>query len=85
MELKPISDLIDPGTWIARIMSGHHNTGYIALVLDGKIVQRRVYGMKWNHQYQTGIYIIYKNICYAIDSPLKLVSGKFDVDSLKRW
>lgn len=83
MQLKPISELHDPGTKVARIMSGRDNTGYIAFVLDNKIVQRRVYGMPWNHQYQTAICIIYKQIHYAIDTPLKLVSGAFNVESLK--
>lgn len=83
MQLKPLSELHDPGTKVARIMSGRDNTGYIAFVLDNKIVQRRVYGMPWNHQHNAGIYIVYKQVNYAIDTPLKLVSGYYDVESLK--
>lgn len=84
MQLKPISNLIDPGTVIARCFSGKTPTGYLAFVLNGQLVQRRVYDMPWNKKYQTAEYIVLRQVGYALDCKPKPISGAFCVQSLKR-
>ena len=84
MQLKPITSLIDPGTVIARCLSGKTPTGYIAFVLNGELIQRRAYDMPWNGNYQTAEYIVLKKVGYALDCKPKPISGAFNVQSLKR-
>lgn len=88
MELKPISDLIDPRTRIAKTMTatGPRTTefsGYLAFVVGGVLVQRRIYDMPYNHQFDSCMYIIHKKVNYAVNLQCKPISGAFNAESLK--
>lgn len=88
MELKPISDLIDTGTRVARTMiaTGPYTSefsGYLAFVIGGELVQRRIYDMSYSHQFDSCMYIIYKKINYAVNIQCKPLGGGFNVESLK--
>ena len=93
MKLKPISSLIDPGTRIAKTMTttgqDHRGraercaSGYLAFVVDGKLMQRRIYDMPWNSKLQSAAYVVLKQVGYAIDLPCKPISGAFNAESLK--
>lgn len=93
MKLKPLSSLIDPGTRIAKTMTttgqDHRGraatcaSGYIAFVVQGKLVQRRIYDMSWNAKFQSAAYVVLKQVGYAVDLPCKPISGAFSVESLK--
>lgn len=88
LNLKPISSLIDPRTRIAKTMTstGPRSctfSGYLAFVVSGELVQRRVYDMPYNHQFDSCMYIIHKKANYAIDLACKPISGAFNVQSLK--
>lgn len=90
MELSPISDLIDPRTRIARTMTATGRcsaefSGYLAFVLAGVIVQRRIYDMPYSHQFDSCMYIIYKKVNYAVNLPCKPISGAFNVQSLSSY
>lgn len=90
MELKPISDLIDQRTRIARTMIFIDQytakfSGYLAIVVDGKLVQRRIYSMPYNAQFDSCMYIIYKQVNYAVNLPCKPISGAFNVQSLSSY
>ena len=87
MELKPITDLIDPNTRIARIMTPQTPSkvvlsGYLAFVLNGVLQQRRIHSMAYNSTYDTCTYIIHRQINYAINIPSKPISGSFNAQSL---
>lgn len=89
MELKPISDLIDRGTRIARTMTptGRYTSvfsGYLAFVIDDVLIQRRIYDMPYHHVYESCMFIIYKKVNYAVNLQCKPISGAFNVDTLKR-
>ena len=88
MELKPISDLIDPRTRIAKTMTatGPRTTefsGYLAFVVGGVLVQRRIYDMPYSHQFDSCMYIIHKKVKYAVTLQCKPISGAFNAESLK--
>jgi hypothetical protein len=88
MELKPISDLIDTGTRIAKTMTqtGRHTaefSGYLAFVVNGVLIQRRIYDMSYNHQFDSCMYIIHKKVNYAVNIQCKPISGAFNAESLK--
>jgi len=88
MELKPISDLIDPRTRIAKTMTqtGRYTaefSGYLAFVVGGVLVQRRIYDMPYNHQFDSCMYIIHKKVNYAVNLQCKPISGAFNAESLK--
>lgn len=88
MELKPISGLIDPDTRIAKMFSYVRGTksfycGYLVFVVNGELVQRRLYDMKWNAKLQSATYIVLKQVKYAVDRPAKPISGHYTVESLK--
>lgn len=88
MELKPLSELIDPGTVVVKTMisTGPRQkvlSGYIAFVIGGVLVQRRYYDMPYNQLYQSALYITYKAANYAINTACKTLSGAFNVESLK--
>lgn len=88
MELKAISDLIDPHTRIAKTMTstGPHTreySGYLAFVVNGELLQRRIYDMAYNARYDSCMYIVHKKVQYAVNLPCKPISGAFNVESLK--
>ncbi|QOI70941.1 hypothetical protein pEaSNUABM12_00003 [Erwinia phage pEa_SNUABM_12] len=88
MELKPISDLIDRSTRIARTMTATSPTtsvysGYLAFVVNGELVQRRIYDMAYNHLYDSCMFITHKKVNYAVNLPCKPISGAFNAESLK--
>ncbi|AQW88527.1 hypothetical protein FDH34_gp002 [Serratia phage BF] len=87
MELKPITELIDPKTRIARTMNAVSSTkqvysGYLAFVVDGKILQRRIYDMAYNSLYDSCMYIVHQKVNYAVNVSAKPISGAFNVESL---
>ena len=88
MELKPLSSLIDPNTRIARTMTAINPkklvySGYLAFVVNGELLQRRIYSMSYNSTYDSCTYVIHKDINYAVDLPSKPISGGFNAQSLK--
>ncbi len=88
MELKAISDLIDPKTRIARTMTSTGiktsvYSGYLAFVVNGELIQRRIYDMAYNSTFDSCMYIIHKKVNYAVNLPCKPISGAFNVESLK--
>ena len=90
MELKALSDLIDPRTRPARTMTatGRYTatfSGYLAFVVAGVLVQRRIHDMPYSHQYDSCMYIIYKKVNYAVNLPCKPISGAFNVQSLSSY
>ncbi len=88
MDLKPISDLIDPSTRIAKTMTatGPRSStfsGYLAFVAGGVLQQRRIYSMPYNHRFDSCMYIIHQKQHYAINIPCKPISGAFNAQSLR--
>lgn len=88
MELKAISDLIDPRTRIAKTMTstGPHTqvfSGYLAFVVNGELLQRRIYDMPYNAYYDSCMYVVHKKVHYAVNLPCKPISGAFNAESLK--
>lgn len=88
MDLKPISELIDNCTRIAKTMTAtgpktFEFSGYLAFVVSGVLVQRRIYDMPYNHKFDSCMYIIHKKVNYAVNLPCKPLSGAFNVESLK--
>lgn len=87
MILKPITELIDPCTRIARTMtpvspSKAVFSGYLAFVSNGVLLQRRIHSMAYNSTFDTCTYIVHQKINYAINIPAKPLSGAFNVQSL---
>ncbi|AMM43569.1 hypothetical protein FDG95_gp422 [Pectobacterium phage vB_PcaM_CBB] len=88
MELKPLSELRDKKTIVARTMI-HTSprqkvlSGYLVFVLDGKLIQRRIYDMAYNSTFMSAMYIVYKGVNYAVDLACKTISGAFSVETLK--
>lgn len=90
MELKPISDLIDPGTRIAKSMTAisRYSTvfsGYLVFVIGGVLIERRLYDMSYNAKYDSCMYIIYKQVHYAINIQCKPISGAYNAQSLSSY
>lgn len=88
MELKPLSDLRDPKTIVAKTMIYTDKrkkvlSGYLVFVLGDKLVQRRIYDMAYNSTFMSAMYITYKGVNYAVDLACKTISGAFNVESLK--
>lgn len=70
MELKSLSRLRDPGTIVAKTMISTAPrkkvlSGYLVFVLNGQMIQRRIYDMPYNNLFQSAMFITYKNINYA--------------------
>ncbi|SOK58279.1 g002 [Yersinia phage fHe-Yen9-04] len=88
MQLTPISNLIDKNTRIAKTMTAISRTtsvfnGYLAFVVNGELVQRRIYDMAYNSLYDSCMYIVHKKVNYAVNLPCKPISGAFNAESLK--
>lgn len=88
MELKSLSRLRDPGTIVAKTMISTAPrkkvlSGYLVFVLNGQMIQRRIYDMPYDNLFQSAMFITYKNINYAVDLHCKTISGAFNVESLK--
>lgn len=87
MDLKPISDLIDPRTRIARTMTATSKytsvfSGYLAFVVQGELLQRRIHDMAYCERFDSCMYITHKRVNYAVNLPCKPLSGAFSVQSL---
>lgn len=87
-ESKGLSELIDPWTKVVQvhIPTGPKETkpsGYCTFVVDGKIVQRSIGFAAFNPKFNTCKAIIYKQMTYYIDVPMKPISGAFNVQSLQ--
>lgn len=87
MILKPITELIDPNTRIARNMTPVSQykavlSGYLAFVSNGVLLQRRIHSMAYNAVFDTCTYIVHQKTNYAINLPAKPISGAFNAKSL---
>lgn len=86
MELKPLSDLRDQKTLIAQVMlPGKVLSGYLAFVLNGQLVQRRIYDMAYRAEFMSAMYITYKGINYAVDLACRPMSGLITAERLTTW
>lgn len=86
MELKPLSDLRDQKTLIAQVMlPGKVLSGYLVFVLNGQLVQRRIYDMAYRAEFMSAMYITYKGTNYAVDLACRPMSGLITADRLTNW
>lgn len=87
--MRGLSEIIDKGTcakqpYIYLSSTTQCASGYVAFVVNGKLVQRAINAYKANMPgFETNLNIVYKREVFAIDVPLKPISGAFNVESLK--
>ena len=80
--MNKLTDLIDPGTVAKKIIvtNGMHQkrvSGWIACSIKNKLVELFLY---FN---DNGNYVSHKGIHYQVNTPLKPLSGVYDVTDLK--
>lgn len=93
--MRSISTLIDVGTVIKQphmqvfIRYGYKEkyqpSGYVAFVVDGKLHQRTI---RTSDKPLAGFpdtinYIVWKRVLYALDMPMKPISGAWRVEAFK--
>lgn len=75
MALRGLNELIDHNTIAVKQLitksAGRESSGYIVFSHNKKLMHRKLYFMSYNNRFDTCLYIMYKNIKYAINLPLK--------------